>query len=50
MVFLNDSQHMNHPYFPLFVIFALATVVILALLLIASIFRQSRVTFPYIRY
>src|SRR5437879_8976497 len=36
MVFLNDSQHMNHPYFPLFVIFALATVVILALLLIAS--------------
>jgi len=36
MVFFNGHRFMNHPYFPLLVIFALAAVVVLALLLIAS--------------
>lgn len=35
MVFFNGHRLMNHPYFPLLVIFALAAVVVLALLLIA---------------
>lgn len=36
MVFFNDRQFMNHPYFPLIVIFAVAAAVVLALLLVAS--------------
>lgn len=34
--FFNQRQFMEHPYFPLVVIFALAAVVVLALLLIAT--------------
>jgi NADH-quinone oxidoreductase subunit A len=36
MVFFNCHRFMNHPYFPLLVIFALAGTVVLALLLVAS--------------
>lgn len=36
MVFPDDYRHMNNPYFPLLVIFALAAVVVLLLLLVAS--------------
>jgi NADH-quinone oxidoreductase subunit A len=35
MVFFNDYRHMNHPYFSLLVIFALAAIVVLLLLLVA---------------
>jgi NADH-quinone oxidoreductase subunit A len=35
MVFFNARRVMNHPYFPLLVLFAIAAVVVLALLLIA---------------
>lgn len=36
MVFFNAFQFMNHPFFPLLVIFAVAAVIVLALLLVAS--------------
>ncbi len=36
MVFFNDRRFMNHPYFPLIVIFAIAAAVVLALLLVAA--------------
>ena len=36
MVFFNERHFMNDPFFPLLVIFAIAAVVVLALLLVAS--------------
>ena len=37
MVFFNDFHDMNHPYLPLLVIFAVAGVIVLALLTVASL-------------
>jgi len=38
MVFFNDLHDMNHPFFPLLVMFAVASVIVLALLTVASLF------------
>jgi len=37
MVFFNGLHNMNHPYLPLLVIFAVASVIVLALLMVASL-------------
>ncbi len=38
MVFFNSTHGMNHPFLPLLVMFAVASVIVLALLTVASLF------------